>query len=58
MQIVLHALPNKDRRVQKVSLAAELLDSKKARYCLEVEIGKSPPLSDDDVWYELREKKC
>ncbi|AQL10102.1 CemA-like proton extrusion protein-related [Zea mays] len=37
-------------RVQKVSLAAELLDSKKARYCLEVEIGKSPPLSDDDVW--------
>jgi hypothetical protein len=54
--VVGETLPNNDRRVQKVPLAAELLDSKKARYCLEVEIGKSPPLCDDDVWYEPQKK--
>jgi hypothetical protein len=32
------------------------LNIEKARYRLEVEIGKSPPLSDEEVWDELREK--
>ncbi|RCV29546.1 hypothetical protein SETIT_6G022100v2 [Setaria italica] len=63
-------LPFLERYVQKVPLAAELLDVRrsqklqmvkdlnieKARYRLEVEIGKSPPLSDEEVWSELREK--
>ncbi|OQU93423.1 chloroplast envelope membrane protein [Sorghum bicolor] len=63
-------MPFLERYVQKVPLAAELLDVRrnqklqivkdlnieKARYRLEVEIGKSPPLSDEEVWYELREK--
>ncbi|CAN6312981.1 unnamed protein product [Urochloa humidicola] len=63
-------MPFLERYVQKVPLAAELLDVRrsqkllmvkdlnieKARYRLEVEIGKSPPLSDDEVWSELREK--
>ncbi|PUZ50595.1 hypothetical protein GQ55_6G070100 [Panicum hallii var. hallii] len=63
-------MPFLERYVQKVPLAAELLDVRrsqklqmvkdlnieKARYRFEVEIGKSPPLSDEDVWSELREK--
>lgn len=63
-------MPFLERYVQKVPLAAELLDVRrsqklqmvkdlnieKARYRLEVEIGKSPPLSDEEVWHELREK--
>nr|AGT17438.1 hypothetical protein SHCRBa_062_F01_R_230 [Saccharum hybrid cultivar R570] len=63
-------MPFLERYVQKVPLAAELLDVRrsqklqmvkalnieKARYRLEVEIGKSPPLSDEEVWDELREK--
>ncbi|OEL24396.1 Chloroplast envelope membrane protein [Dichanthelium oligosanthes] len=63
-------MPFLERYVQKVPLAAELLDVRrsqklqmvkdlnieKARYRLEVEIGKSPPLSDEEVWSELREK--
>ncbi|KAF2554393.1 hypothetical protein F2Q68_00037669 [Brassica cretica] len=32
------------------------LNREKARYHLEVEIGKSPLLSDDDLWWELRGK--
>ncbi|XP_062191924.1 uncharacterized protein LOC133895537 isoform X2 [Phragmites australis] len=63
-------MPFLERYVQKVPLAAELLDVRrsqklqmvkdlnieKARYRFEVEIGKSPPLSDGEVWSELREK--
>ncbi|XP_062195581.1 chloroplast envelope membrane protein-like isoform X2 [Phragmites australis] len=63
-------MPFLERYVQKVPLAAELLDVRrsqklqmvkdlkieKARYRFEVEIGKSPPLSDEEVWTELREK--
>ncbi|KAF8692017.1 hypothetical protein HU200_039964 [Digitaria exilis] len=63
-------MPFLERYVQKVPLAAELLDVRrsqklqmvkdlkieKARYRFEVEIGKSPPLSDEEVWSELREK--
>uniref|UniRef100_A0A0D9W063 Chloroplast envelope membrane protein n=1 Tax=Leersia perrieri TaxID=77586 RepID=A0A0D9W063_9ORYZ len=63
-------MPFLERYVQKVPLAAELLDvrrsqkllmvkdinTEKARYRFEVEIGKSPPLSDDELWSELREK--
>ncbi|KAF3488471.1 hypothetical protein F2Q69_00057781 [Brassica cretica] len=32
------------------------LNREKARYRLEVKIGKSPLLSDDDLWWELRGK--
>ncbi|XP_051132090.1 chloroplast envelope membrane protein isoform X2 [Andrographis paniculata] len=63
-------MPFLDRYVKKVPLAAELLDVRrsqklemvktlnleKARYRLEVEIGKSPPLSDEDLYSELRHK--
>ncbi|KAL6654913.1 hypothetical protein ACP70R_008378 [Stipagrostis hirtigluma subsp. patula] len=63
-------MPFLERYVQKVPLAAELLDVRrsqklqmvkdlnieKARYRFEVEIGRSPPLSDDEFWTELREK--
>ncbi|KAI8571169.1 hypothetical protein RHMOL_Rhmol01G0097800 [Rhododendron molle] len=56
--------------VKTVPLAAEMLDLtrhqklelvkeiklEKARYRLEVEIGKSPPLSDEELWLELRHK--
>ncbi|KAL5220959.1 hypothetical protein ABZP36_025672 [Zizania latifolia] len=63
-------MPFLERYVQKVPLAAELLDVRrsqklqmvkdinieKARFRFEVEIGKSPPLSDDELWSELREK--
>lgn len=58
------------RYVQKVPLAAELFDVRrsqklqmvqdlkieKARFRFEMEIGKSPPLCDDVIWLELREK--
>ncbi|ESQ54090.1 hypothetical protein EUTSA_v10025215mg [Eutrema salsugineum] len=43
------------RRSQKLEMVKEL-NREKARYRLEVEIGKSPPLSDDDLWWELRGK--
>ncbi|KAE9462849.1 hypothetical protein C3L33_05237, partial [Rhododendron williamsianum] len=59
-----------DEYVKTVPLAAEMLDLtrhqklelvkeiklEKARYRLEVEIGKSPPLSDEELWFELRHK--
>ena len=59
-----------NRYVKTVPLAAEMLDVRrhqklemveqlkieKARVRLEVEIGKSPPLSDEEVWWELRHK--
>lgn len=43
------------RRSQKLQMVKDL-NIEKARYRLEVEIGKSPPLSDEEVWFELREK--
>nr|BAD44262.1 unknown protein [Arabidopsis thaliana] len=63
-------MPFLDRYVKTVPLAAQTLDVRrnqklemvkelnreKARYRLEVEIGKSPPLSDDDLWWEMRGK--
>lgn len=70
MQSLSYGTLSNNRYVQKVPLAAELLDVRrsqklqmvkdlkieKARYRFEVEIGKSPPLSDEEVWSELREK--
>ncbi|XP_010525825.1 PREDICTED: chloroplast envelope membrane protein-like [Tarenaya hassleriana] len=63
-------MPFLDRYVKTVPLAAQMLDVRrsqklemvkeinreKARYRLEVEIGKSPPLSDEDLWWEIRGK--
>ncbi|KAK0571603.1 hypothetical protein LWI29_018740 [Acer saccharum] len=63
-------MPFLDRYVKTVPLAAQMLDVRrnqklemvkdlkfeKARFRLEVEIGKSPPLSDDEMWWELRHK--
>lgn len=63
-------MPFLDRYVKTVPLAAEVFDVRrhqklemvkelkveKARLQLEVEIGKSPPLSDEEVWLELRHK--
>ncbi|XP_072963139.1 protein DAY-LENGTH-DEPENDENT DELAYED-GREENING 1, chloroplastic [Typha angustifolia] len=63
-------MPFLDRYVKTVPLAAEMLDVRRpqklemikalkverARFHFEVEIGKSPPLSDDEVWLELRQK--
>ncbi|KAL6189646.1 hypothetical protein ACLB2K_041032 [Fragaria x ananassa] len=63
-------MPFLDRYVKTVPLAAEILDVRrnqklqmvdelkieKARFQLEMEIGKSPPLSDEEVWWELRHK--
>lgn len=43
------------RRNQKLEMVKEL-KFEKARYRLEVEIGKSPPLSDEDLWMEMRNK--
>jgi hypothetical protein len=43
------------RRSQKLEMIKELKIDK-ARFQLEVEIGKSPPLSDEEVWWELRHK--
>jgi altered-inheritance-of-mitochondria protein 5 len=59
-----------NRYVKTVPLAAQMLDVRKnqklemikeiklekARLKLEVEIGKSPPLSDEEEWRELRHK--
>ncbi|KAJ8768030.1 hypothetical protein K2173_020970 [Erythroxylum novogranatense] len=63
-------MPFLDRYVKTVPLAAQMLDVRKtqklemvkelklekARLQLEMEIGKSPPLSDEEVWWELRHK--
>lgn len=63
-------MPFLDRYVKTVPLAAQMLDVRrsqklemvkdinreKARYRLEVEIGKSPPLSDEELWWEMRGK--
>ncbi|KAI3443481.1 hypothetical protein Pfo_000146 [Paulownia fortunei] len=63
-------MPFLDRYVKTVPLAAQMLDVRKnqklemvkalnlekARYRLEVEIGKSPPLSDEEFYLELRHK--
>lgn len=63
-------MPFLDRYVKTVPLAAEIFDVRrsqklamvkeiklaKARYRFEVEIGKSPPLSDEELWQELRHK--
>ncbi|XP_052200365.1 uncharacterized protein LOC127806857 isoform X2 [Diospyros lotus] len=63
-------MPFLDRYVKTVPLAAHMLDVRrhqklemvnelkleKARYRLEVEIGKSPPLSDEELWLELQHK--
>ncbi|XP_010278478.1 PREDICTED: proton extrusion protein PcxA isoform X2 [Nelumbo nucifera] len=63
-------MPFLDRYVKTVPLAAEMLDVRrnqklemikalkveKARFRFEVEIGKSPPLSDEEAWLELRHK--
>jgi len=43
------------RRYQKLEMIEEL-KIEKGRFELEVEIGKSPPLSDNEVWWELRNK--
>ncbi|OVA19326.1 Chloroplast envelope membrane protein [Macleaya cordata] len=63
-------MPFLDRYVKTVPLAAELLDVRRpqklemiktlkverSRFRFEAEIGKSPPLSDEEVWLELRHK--
>ncbi|KAJ1698034.1 hypothetical protein LUZ63_006546 [Rhynchospora breviuscula] len=63
-------MPFLDRYVKKVPLAAELLDVRRsqklqivrelkveqARFRFEVEIGKAPPLSEEELWWELRQK--
>lgn len=63
-------MPFLDRYVKTVPLAAEMLDVRrhqklemvkalrveKGRFQLEVEIGKSPPLSNEEAWLELRQK--
>lgn len=43
------------RRDQKLEMVKEL-NTERARFRFEVEIGKAPPLSDDEVWLELRHK--
>lgn len=43
------------RRYQKLEIVGELRTERR-RFELEVEIGKSPPLSDDQIWWELRHK--
>ncbi|KAF9616767.1 hypothetical protein IFM89_032320 [Coptis chinensis] len=63
-------MPFLDRYVKTVPLAAEFFDVRRnqklemvntikverARFRFEAEIGKSPPLSDEEVWLELRHK--
>ncbi|KAF7813941.1 chloroplast envelope membrane protein [Senna tora] len=63
-------MPFLDRYVKTVPLAAQMLDvrrhqkleiieelrTERGRFQLEVEIGKSPPLSDEEIWWELRRK--
>jgi altered-inheritance-of-mitochondria protein 5 len=43
------------RKNQKLEMIKEI-KLEKARLKLEVEIGKSPPLSDEEEWRELRHK--
>ncbi|PPR92660.1 hypothetical protein GOBAR_AA28020 [Gossypium barbadense] len=43
------------RRNQKLEMVKQL-QVEKARFRFEVEIGKSPPLSDEELWWELRRK--
>ena len=43
------------RRNQKLEMVKEL-KFEKARFQLEVEIGQSPSLSDEEAWWELRNK--
>ncbi|WRX31615.1 Chloroplast envelope membrane protein [Theobroma cacao] len=43
------------RRSQKLEMVKQL-KVEKARFRFEVEIGKSPPLSDEELWWELRHK--
>lgn len=43
------------RKNQKLEMV-KALKLEKARYRLEVEIGKSPPLSDEELYLELRHK--
>lgn len=43
------------RRNQKLDMV-KTLRIERGRLQLEVEIGKSPPLSDEEVWLELRHK--
>ncbi|GAB2276238.1 hypothetical protein Dimus_010971 [Dionaea muscipula] len=63
-------MPFLDRYVKTVPLVAEILDVRKsqkleivhelklekARFRLEAEIGVAPPLSEDDIFFELRQK--
>ncbi|KAI7730117.1 hypothetical protein M8C21_029374 [Ambrosia artemisiifolia] len=63
-------MPFLDRYVKTVPLAAEILDvrkhqklemvkelkAEKERYKFEVEIGKSPPISEEELYLELRQK--
>ncbi|CAM8889233.1 unnamed protein product [Rhodiola kirilowii] len=63
-------LPFLDRYVKTVPFAAQIFDVRRpqklemvkelkienARIELEVEIGKLPPLSDEEIWFELRHK--
>ncbi|GAB4854052.1 hypothetical protein Ancab_022633 [Ancistrocladus abbreviatus] len=63
-------MPFLDRYVKTVPLATEMLDVRRtqklemikelkverARFRFEVEIGKSPPLSEEELWLELRHK--
>ncbi|KAK7256556.1 hypothetical protein RIF29_30010 [Crotalaria pallida] len=43
------------RRYQKLEIVEELR-TERGRFELEVGIGKSPSLSDDEIWWELRHK--
>lgn len=43
------------RRGQKLEMVKEL-NSEKARLRFEAEIGKAPPLSEEETWWELRHK--
>lgn len=43
------------RRHQKLQMIEELR-TERGRFQLEVEIGKSPPLTDEEIWWELRHK--
>lgn len=43
------------RKHQKLEMVKELKNEKE-RYKFEVEIGKSPPISDEELYLELRHK--
>lgn len=43
------------RRHQKLEMVKEL-KIERARVRFEIEIGKSPPLSDEEIWFELRHR--